>query len=113
MTKEIDSGTLQWADEESIYRVANLEGKRHQSRAGYWFDERDSVWQLDKDTTVYLERLRTALSEGSVEGCISTLANYAKTTSASHTRNIADRCSAMLNATGANSIGNPPENPKC
>ena len=104
MTKKIDSSTLQWADDESIYRVANLEGKRHQSRAGYWFDERDSVWQLDKDTTVYLERLRTALSEGSVEGCISTLANYAKTTSASHTRNIADRCSAMLSATGANSI---------
>jgi integrase len=81
-----------------------MAGTRYQSRAGYWFSEDEPVWQLDKDNAVQVERFRARLKGEQVKGFISTLANYARTMSGSHTRNIADRCSAMLSDTGADLI---------
>jgi len=55
------------------------EDTRHQSRAGYWFNEDDPVWNLDKDNKVYLHRIFKFLPDEAKHGFISTLTNYAKT----------------------------------
>jgi hypothetical protein len=104
MNDELESGAFEGSSHPIDLPSLATEGTRHQSRAGYWFNEDDPVWTLDKDNAVHVERFRVTLSRDSVKGFISTLANYARTMSGSHTRNIADRCSAMLTETGADSI---------
>lgn len=104
MIDEIESGAFEGATNRIDLPSLATGGGRHQSRAGYWFNEDEPVWSLDKDNAVQIERFRATLSSDSLKGFISTLANYARTMSGSHTRNIADRCSAMLAETGADSI---------
>lgn len=86
------------------YPVPGKSATRCQSRAGYWFDLDAPIWNLDKDNVVALEKIRESLREGVLEGYIATLAHYARTMSGAHTRNIADRCAAMIAETGATSI---------
>lgn len=104
MNDEIELSAFQGSPHQVDLSNLTTGGTRHQSRAGYWFDEDESVWNLDKDNAVHIERFRETLSRDLLKGFISTLANYARTMSGSHTRNIADRCSAMLSKTGADSI---------
>lgn len=104
MIKTSEPNTQQRSEGKKVYPFTNLDGEHHQSRAGYWFYEDDPIWNLDKDNAVHIKRFRSTLSSDSFKGFIKTLANYATTMSGAHTRNIADRCSAMLAETGADSI---------
>jgi len=104
MNDEIEAGAFKGSTNRIDLPSLTTEGTRHQSRAGYWFNEDEPSWNLDKDNAVQIERFRATLSSDSLRGFISTLANYARTMSGSHTRNIADRCSAMITETGADSF---------
>lgn len=77
---------------------------RRQSRAGYWFELDAPIWTLDKNNIVFLGKFRKSLRGEALQGFLATLAHYAETMSGSHTRNIADRCAAMMVETGATSI---------
>lgn len=89
---------------DASYPIAVDRAKRHQSRAGYWFDEDDPTWDLDKNNRVYVLGVREYLDGEMWDGFTSTLAQYARTMSASHTRNILDRFRVMLRETGAAEI---------
>lgn len=104
MNDILDHGAFEGSANPIYVPIRATEGVRHQSRAGYWFNEDDPIWTLDKDNVVYVERFRVILNGDSVKGFLSTLANYARTMSSSHTRNIADRCLAMLRENGSDSI---------
>lgn len=80
------------------------DAKQHQSRSGYWFSEEDPKWKLDKNNTILVAKVREYLSDGIWGGFVLTLAHYARTMSASHTRNICDRFSVMLRDTGASDL---------
>ncbi len=93
------------ADQHGVRQsITGAQSTRYQSRAGYWFNLHAPVWALDKNNTVFLKRIRESLRDEALEGFLSTLAHYAKTMSAAHTRNIADRCAAMIGEAGATSI---------
>jgi integrase len=78
--------------------------KRHQSRAGYWFDENESIWQLDKNVNVNVGAVRDLLSSDWRYGFTATLAHYARTLSSKHTANMAQGVSLLLKTTGSSSI---------
>jgi hypothetical protein len=65
--------------------------QRHQSTAGYWFNEDDPIWELAKKKKLNVAAIRDLLDESIIPGFTSTLAFYARTMSASHTINIAQR----------------------
>lgn len=88
----------------ALIPIADGRGKQQQSRAGYWFDEDAPNWKLDKDTVVYIAKIRECLDSDLIDGFISTLAHYARTKSASHTCNILDRVYAMLRDTNGSSF---------
>ncbi|MGB9076683.1 MAG: hypothetical protein WCC26_07615 [Terracidiphilus sp.] len=73
--------------------------KRHQSRAGYWFDEDDLVWKLDKNVAVNIGLARSALSPEFRAGFTATLAFYATTMSSKHTQNMASYTLHILRTT--------------
>lgn len=81
------------------------EGTRHQSRAGYWFNETDPVWNLDKNNDVYVSKIFEFLPADVEKGFISTLAHYAATMSGAHTRNIFESFYVMLRDTRPKKIG--------
>lgn len=87
-----------------LYPAAKDSGNRYQSRAGYWFDIKASIWILDKNTTVSIGKIRESLHDEALRGFLATLAHYAITMSGSHARNIADRWTAMITETGATAI---------
>jgi integrase len=77
---------------------------RHQSIAGYWFAEDDSIWQLDKNVKVNVGQVRDLLSAESRYGFTSTLAHYASTMSSNHTANMSKELYAMLDTVTSSSI---------
>jgi integrase len=79
-------------------------GTRHQSRAGYWFDEGEPIWKLDKNNDVYISKIFEFLPVEATHGFISTLAHYAVTMSAAHTRNICESFFVMLRDTKPKNI---------
>lgn len=76
--------------DESNCLVSRNSGTRYQSRAGYWFDIDDPVWQLDKNNGIHANKIYRHLVRGSQYGCMATLAHYAITLSAAHARNISE-----------------------
>jgi hypothetical protein len=74
-------------------------GKRHQSKAGYWFDEDDPVWKLDKDNDVYLSKILKLLPADATFGFISTLVHFATTMAAGYARGIHEAFYGMLRDT--------------
>lgn len=86
------------------YAIADKNSRRYQSRAGYWFDLDSPTWRLDKNIAVSLGKIRESLRDEVLQGFIATLAHYAITMSSAHTRNIADRFTAMFTETGTTSI---------
>lgn len=90
------------ADSKAVAHATATGGNtRHRTRAGYWFDEREPFWRLDKNNLVNVQRLREHIDGEILNGFISTLAHYARTLSGNHTRNILDRCLAFFAATGS------------
>ena len=83
---------------------ATITGKRHQSTAGYWFDEDDAVWILDKNVTVNVELVRSALSPELRAGFTATLAHYAETMSSNHTANMAKYTLHILRAVDSSGL---------
>lgn len=77
---------------------------RHQSTAGYWFDEEDAVWKLDKNVTVNVELVRSALSLEFRAGFTATLAFYAETMSSNHTANMAKYTLHLLRITDSSRL---------
>jgi len=104
MTNSIAKNTsdLMFNSASSLVLIADL--KRHKSKDGYWFSEEDSFWELDKNITIHVANVLECLREELWVGFISVLSHYARNLSASHTRNIFDRFSAMLRDTGAKDI---------
>jgi integrase len=82
----------------------NVSAKRHQSKNGYWFEEDDSVWKLNKNVKVYVGAVQALLDSETSHGFTATLAHYARTLSAKHTANMAQGVKAILNATASSSI---------
>jgi hypothetical protein len=82
----------------------NETAKRHQSTAGYWFDEDDSIWRLNKNVKVNVGAVRSLLDSESGYSFTATLAHYASTKSATHTQNMAQDISLMLKVTATSSI---------
>lgn len=99
-----EAGNQSNAGSSHLYPAAKDSGNRYQSRAGYWFDIKASIWILDKNTTVSIGKIRESLHDEALRGFLATLAHYAITMSGSHARNIADRWTAMITETGATSI---------
>jgi integrase len=88
----------------ALISISVVGDKNHQSLAGYWFYEDDSTWTLDKDNVAHVGRARMYFDGDTLKGYFLTLAHYARTTSAAHTRNICDRVYAMLRDTKASNI---------
>lgn len=74
------------------------------SKAGHKFCLEDDFWQLDKNTKINVESVRSKLDEVSAIGYINTLKYYAINLSAAHTKNINERFLHMVVTTGATSI---------
>ena len=89
---------------DAFYSLAINSTKRHQSRADYWFSEEDSIWVLDKNVSVNVERVCDFLDVEAKSGFISTLVHYAKNLSPSHTKTINDRMHHMMHQTKASGI---------
>lgn len=111
MTDGSNTGVRKAIDASSIYSDARSSSTRHQSRAGYWFDEEDPVWKLDKNYDAYISKILVYMPEEAERGFVSTLAHYAVTMSAAHTRNVLESFYVMLRETkprqiDANSIIN-------
>ncbi len=105
MTDLNDTGTAQGYETERPHPLAVESGTRHQSRAGYWFDESDSVWKLDKNVTVNVGNVCDLLETGSRYSFIKTLSHYARTMSANHAQNMNSRMTAMLRGAATGTIG--------
>lgn len=89
---------------DTIYPIAVYRAKQHQSRAGYWFNEDDLIWILDKNITVNVGKVRDLLDTGVEGGFIATLAHYARNLSSSHTKTISERLHCMMRDTSASKI---------
>ena len=96
MTDRGDTGTASRNEMEGSHVIAVRGGTRHQSRAGYWFDEVEPVWRLDKNNDVYVSKSFGYLPDEAKLGFVSTLVHYAVTKSAAHTSNIAESFYAFL-----------------
>lgn len=88
----------------SAYPVAMGSSTRHQSPAGYWFDEREPVWKLDKNITVNVNNTSSLLEAGSSYSYIKVLSHYAITKSANHVQNMNSRMRALLRIAVTKSI---------
>jgi integrase len=99
MNDELESGVFKGSSNPIDLPSLVTEGTRHQSRAGYWFNEEDPVWNLDKDNDVYVSKIFEFLPTEAKNGFISTLAHYATTMSGAHTRNIFESFFVMLRDT--------------
>ena len=78
---------------------------RIQAKAvGYSFLLNDERWELDKNHTVNVGQVCTALSEPTRTGFLHALAHYASGLSAAHTQNVATYIQHMLVTTGADEI---------
>lgn len=104
MTNTSAENTSKSIAKDAGFLIAIEDLKRHKSSGGYWFSEEDSFWALDKSITIHVANVLECLREELRVGFISTLANYARTLSALHTRNIFDRFSTMIRVTGAQDI---------
>jgi integrase len=98
------SGSIEGSGQEAHSPMPVTGGKRHQSHAGYWFNEDAATWNLDKDNTVYIAKIRDYLDGEILKGCIATLVHYARTKAASHTCNIFERVYAMLRDTNGSTF---------
>ena len=78
--------------------------QRHQSRAGYWFDEDEPIWVLDKNNTVNVGIVRDTLCPDAREGFIRTLAHYAMTMAPSTTHYMARAIRSILQTVGSSSL---------
>ena len=96
MTDLSDTSAAQGYETEGIYPVTVGGSTRHQSRAGYWFDEDESVWVLDKNVTVNIRKIRDHLDTELNSGLTATLSQYARTMSSKHTQNMAEGLYSML-----------------
>ena len=74
------------------------------SANGYSFLLYDTSWTLDRNITINLADIHYYLPDGSLDGCLRTLAFYASNRSSSHTKNIFERFQHMLRKTGAREI---------
>jgi integrase len=99
MNDKLEPEALEGAPNSSEVPSLATEGTRHQSREGYWFNEDDPVWNLDKDNDVYVSKIFEFLPAEVKNGFISTLAHYAATMSGAHTRNIFESFFVMLRDT--------------
>ena len=99
MNDELEFGALEGSSNPIDVPSLATVGSRHQSRAGYWFNEDDPVWNLDKDNDVYVSKIFEFLPAEATKGFISTLAQYAATMSGAHTRNIFESFFVMLRDT--------------
>ena len=82
----------------------NESAKRHQSKAGYWFDEDDSIWELSKNVKVNVDAVRSLLDSKWKPGFTATLAHYATTLSAGTTGLVASSIKSILNTANSSSI---------
>ena len=71
---------------------------------GYSFRLCDTTWELDKNSTVYLDIAHKFLDENVLKGFLQTLAFYASNLSGYHTFNCAVRFQHMLREIGASEI---------
>ena len=99
MTDLNENGAAQEYETERHHPLAVGSSTRHQSRAGYWFYEDDPMWKLDKNNDVYISKILEYMPDEAKSGFISTLAYYAVTMSAAHTRNISESFFVMLRDT--------------
>lgn len=104
MTDIRRAGAIIASDGGRAISVGAGSGKQHQSRAGYWFDEDEPAWPLDKNNIVHIGKAKKYMSGDTLAGFTATLAHYARTMSAAHTRNIFDRVYAMLRDTNGASL---------
>ncbi|GAA3972298.1 site-specific integrase [Allohahella marinimesophila] len=81
------------------------EGDEILARAkGYSFRLYDKVWVLDKNTSVYLRKIRDYISGDLLHGFLKTLSFYAANLSAGHTSELADGLLHFFKTTGADAI---------
>jgi len=71
---------------------------------GYSFRLYDEVWVLDKNTSVYLRKIRDYISGDTLHGFLKTLSFYAANLSPAHTAELADRLLHFFKTTGADAI---------
>ncbi|MGP5202715.1 site-specific integrase [Psychrobacter aquimaris] len=71
---------------------------------GYSFYIEDDNWILDKNKTVYLTQLKSALKDEVLESVLKVLAFYASNSSPAHTANVASYFLHMIKATGASEV---------
>lgn len=95
-----DQGDVTW----SACPVALADGAQHRSLAGYWFDEREPVWVLDKNITVNVNSVSCLLEAGSRYSYIRVLSHYGRTKSANHVQNMNSRMRALLRFIATKSI---------
>lgn len=85
--------------------LLGLVPERIRARAnGYSFLLYDTSWTLDRNITINLADIHHYLSDGTLDGCLRTLAFYASNRSSSHTKNILERFQHMLRETDAREI---------
>ena len=104
MNDEIELSAFEGSTHQVDLSNLTTGGTRHQSRAGYWFDESEPIWKLDKNNDVYISKIFEYLPVEATHGFISTLAHYAVTMSAAHTRNICESFFVMLRDTKPKNI---------
>ncbi len=85
--------------------LLGLVPERIRARANsYSFLLYDTSWTLDRNITINLADIHHYLSDGTLDGCLRTLAFYASNRSSSHTKNILERFQHMLRETDAREI---------
>ncbi len=104
MTKGLEFGKFEGSSNLIDVHDRATKSTRHQSRAGYWFDEAERNWVLDKNITLNIGRVVDLLDEVSKVGFVKTLSHYARNMSANHTRNMNSRLGGLLRASSARKI---------
>ncbi|MBU2861109.1 phage integrase family protein [Acidithiobacillus ferrooxidans] len=104
MTDVSPTDAGQESDAGRRYTVEVGSGTRHQSPVGYWFDEIEPVWVLDKNVTVNVNSVSSLLAASSRYSYIKTLSHYGRTKSANHVQNMNSRMGALLRIMATDSI---------
>ena len=92
-------------EKKKLLVIHNCSENRMPAKAkGYDFNINETIWILDKNTTVNLSWIHKYLQGPTLEGCLQTLSYYASNLSGKHTSNVAMLFQHMLRETGAKEI---------
>lgn len=105
MIDEIEPDAFEGSTHRSDLPSLTTGGARHQSRAGYWFDDGERNWKLDKDVTVNVGLVCDLLDEPSRISFVKTLSHYARNMSPNHTQNMSSRLGRLLRESNARKLG--------